>query len=613
MINSSTNKLILGDYIIGETLGKGTFGKVKLGIYLPTKDKMAVKILEKSKMKDNDDFERVIREMQIIQQFNNENVIKVYEILEDKEKYYIIMEYCEEGELFNYIVKKKRLTEEEAAFFFYQIINGLESIHNLNIVHRDLKPENLLLNKEKKLKIIDFGLSNFFSLDGDLLSTPCGSPCYASPEMVAGRKYKGFMIDIWSTGIILYAMICGYLPFEDPDNEKLFLKILECNLTFPNYVSTLVKDIIKKILNTDPEKRLTINEIKKHPFYLTGKTIYGKLFPSKYDIISEGGSPTTVSSGKSMSQNKSLHSRGLQPIIHQPSQSLGLNFNNFLISNSLSPKNKDKSQYIVSNTLGSTTTKGTKNDFSIFKDFHFQFTDSNKVTLTNPGRKIFNNLKKNYISTNSKKANVSINKKVSSISSQHKYDISNVVDTITCLENNNKLPYHKKNINLEFGKRTLNSKKDTVSFYSLDFHMPDTNKIGKSPKNFDFNITKSKFSNNIKDNFEKPKNIKPIIKKILPSIKNDTEKNKTRDRFDTRQLYIKTEESISKEPQRNYSISIDKKFATKGNHSTKFSYNFKFDKFSGQSNLSNTFNKSKEKMKSLYSNDFFSKVGGVKS
>ena len=148
------------------------------------------------------------------------------------------MEYCEGGELFNYIVKNQRLSEEEAAFFYYQLINGLEYIHSLGIVHRDLKPENLLLTNDHLLKIIDFGLSNYFTNDADqkLLITPCGSPCYASPEMVAGKKYNGFKIDIWATGIVLYAMLCGYLPFEDKNNDDLFKKILECKVKYPRYI-----------------------------------------------------------------------------------------------------------------------------------------------------------------------------------------------------------------------------------------------------------------------------------------------------------------------------------------------------------------------------------------
>ena len=213
--------------------------------------------------------------------FNHINVILVTEIFESYDSYYTVMEYCEGGELFNYIVKKKRLSEEEASFFYYQIINGLEYIHSLNMVHRDLKPENLLLTKDHILKIIDFGLSNYFYDKNKLLSTPCGSPCYASPEMVSGKKYNGFKIDVWSTGIILYAMLCGFLPFEDKDNEVLFKKIRKCKLEFPHHISLISKDLIKKILVTNPDKRINIKDIKKHPFFLKGKTIFNQTFSFK--------------------------------------------------------------------------------------------------------------------------------------------------------------------------------------------------------------------------------------------------------------------------------------------------------------------------------------------
>ena len=271
----------IGNYMIKKTLGKGTFGKVKLGIYIPTHEKVAIKILEKCRILEKDDEIRVKREFELLTLFSHPNVILVAEIFETAEKFYSVMEYCEGGELFNYIVRNRRLSQNEAAFFYYQLINGLEYIHSLGIVHRDLKPENLLLTKEHILKIIDFGLSNYFKKDQKaLLVTPCGSPCYASPEMVAGKKYNGFKIDIWSTGIILYAMLCGYLPFEDKDNDVLFEKILECNVVFPKFVSKLGKDLIKKILVTDPNKRITIEEIKNHPFYLKGK----ELFESEFNI-----------------------------------------------------------------------------------------------------------------------------------------------------------------------------------------------------------------------------------------------------------------------------------------------------------------------------------------
>ena len=142
---------------------------------------------------------------------------------------------------------------------------------------RDLKPENLLLSDNKLLKLIDFGLSNNYNSSTSLLKTPCGSPCYAAPEMLQGKKYNGLQIDIWSTGIILYAMVNGFLPFEDDDNSALYKKILECKLYFPFPLSNTVLDIIHKILNTNPQKRITLEEIKEHEFYQMGmKTLLRK-------------------------------------------------------------------------------------------------------------------------------------------------------------------------------------------------------------------------------------------------------------------------------------------------------------------------------------------------
>ena len=273
----------LSDYSIKETIGKGTFSIVKLGINKKTQEKVAIKILKKKKIIRKEDIERIEREINILKKLDHINVIKIYKINEDEEKYYIVMEFCENGELFHYIVERQRLNEEEASFFFYQLINGLEYIHSENIVHRDLKPENLLLRKDYILKIIDFGLSNFCEPD-NFLETPCGSPCYASPEMVCGDKYNGHLIDIWSTGIILFAMTCGYLPFEDPDNDILFKKILKCKIKYPEYLSDMIIDLMKKILVVDPNKRITIQEIKQHPFYLKGKMVFAD---KHYDLIKE--------------------------------------------------------------------------------------------------------------------------------------------------------------------------------------------------------------------------------------------------------------------------------------------------------------------------------------
>lgn len=271
--SQSKDQRTIQGYIINGSLGKGTFGEVKMAKHQLTREKVAIKVLEKSKIKSNDDLERINREMKILKLFNHENIIKIYDIFEDNSNYYIVMEFISGGELFNYIVDKGRLDEKTSMFFFYQLVNGIEEIHRNNIAHRDLKPENLMFNENKILKIIDFGLSNICS-DNQTLSTPCGSPCYASPEMILNDYYDGKIIDIWSLGVILYAMICGYLPFEESNNDLLFKSICKCDLKFPEYVSLRGKELIIQLLNPNPELRIKIKEIKTKDFYQLGKIEY---------------------------------------------------------------------------------------------------------------------------------------------------------------------------------------------------------------------------------------------------------------------------------------------------------------------------------------------------
>lgn len=143
----------------------------------------------------------------------------------------------------------------------------MEFLHQRQIAHRDLKPENLLLDKYKNLKIVDFGLSNTYK-PGELLQTACGSPCYAAPEMIAGKRYNGLEVDIWSSGVTLYAMLCGYLPFEDPDTAILYRKILKGDFEIPEFLSSKAEAFLKGLLCIDPKNRLTLEKIKKSSWYL---------------------------------------------------------------------------------------------------------------------------------------------------------------------------------------------------------------------------------------------------------------------------------------------------------------------------------------------------------
>ena len=160
-------------------------------------------------------------------------------------------------------MERECLTEDEARKFFRQIIEGIEYLHKLNITQRDIKPGNLLLDSSKNIKIADFGLSSHYK-SHELLKTACGSPCYAAPEMLSGLKYDGAAVDVWSSGIVLYAMICGYLPFEDPNTLKLYKKIRAGKYEVPDNISTEAKDLLAHIMQTNPKLRYNTTDIKKH-------------------------------------------------------------------------------------------------------------------------------------------------------------------------------------------------------------------------------------------------------------------------------------------------------------------------------------------------------------
>ncbi|KAJ5073712.1 non-specific serine/threonine protein kinase [Anaeramoeba ignava] len=260
--------LKIGPYSLGKTLGIGAFGKVKIGIHDKTRHIVAVKILDRKKIQTLNMNDKVQREIRMLKIFWHPHIIRLYEVIYTKTDIFMIMEFIEGGELFDYILKSGKLSEDQARKFFQQIISGVAYCHQRRVVHRDIKPENLLLDRNHNVKVADFGLSNIME-DGNFLTTSCGSPNYASPEVISGNHYAGPEIDVWSCGVVLYALLCGRLPFDEEQISVLFQKIKLGKFRPPlETLSDSSKNLISRMLEVDPVKRITIDEIMQHPWFI---------------------------------------------------------------------------------------------------------------------------------------------------------------------------------------------------------------------------------------------------------------------------------------------------------------------------------------------------------
>ncbi|CAH8277527.1 unnamed protein product [Arabidopsis lyrata] len=263
---TSRKKSVLPNYMIGKTLGHGSFAKVKLAVHVATGHNVAIKIFDRLKIKKMDVDIKVQREIKILRLLMHPHIIRQYEGIETPDNIYVVMEYVKSRELFDYIVRNGRLQEDKARHLFQQLISGVEYCHHNRIVHRDLKPENVLLDSKCNIKIVDFGLGNVMQ-DGHFFKTSCGSPNYAAPEVVSGKHYSGPEVDIWSCGVILYALLCGTLPFSDENIPSLFDKIKRGIYILPDHLSPLARDLIPRILMVDPLMRISIAEIRQHPWF----------------------------------------------------------------------------------------------------------------------------------------------------------------------------------------------------------------------------------------------------------------------------------------------------------------------------------------------------------
>ncbi|XP_035855628.1 serine/threonine-protein kinase BRSK2-like isoform X10 [Sander lucioperca] len=259
----------VGPYRLEKTLGKGQTGLVKLGIHCVTCQKVAIKIVNREKLSESV-LMKVEREIAILKLIEHPHVLKLHDVYENKKYLYLVLEHVSGGELFDYLVKKGRLTPKEARKFFRQIISALDFCHSHSICHRDLKPENLLLDEKNNIRIADFGMASL-QVGDSLLETSCGSPHYACPEVIRGEKYDGRKADAWSCGVILFALLVGALPFDDDNLRNLLEKVKLGVFHMPHFIPPDCQNLLRGMIEVDAGKRLTLEQIQKHTWYLAGK------------------------------------------------------------------------------------------------------------------------------------------------------------------------------------------------------------------------------------------------------------------------------------------------------------------------------------------------------
>ncbi|XP_061381461.1 serine/threonine-protein kinase BRSK2 isoform X2 [Danaus plexippus] len=258
----------VGPFRLEKTLGKGQTGLVKLGVHCVTGKKVAIKIINREKLSESV-LMKVEREIAIMKLIEHPHVLGLSDVYENKKYLYLVLEHVSGGELFDYLVKKGRLTPKEARRFFRQIISALDFCHSHSICHRDLKPENLLLDERNNIKIADFGMASLQPA-GSLLETSCGSPHYACPEVIRGEKYDGRRADVWSCGVILYALLVGALPFDDDNLRQLLEKVKRGVFHVPHFVPPDCQQLLRGMIEVNPEKRMTLAEITRHPWVTAG-------------------------------------------------------------------------------------------------------------------------------------------------------------------------------------------------------------------------------------------------------------------------------------------------------------------------------------------------------
>nr|XP_008997735.3 maternal embryonic leucine zipper kinase isoform X4 [Callithrix jacchus]XP_035108051.2 maternal embryonic leucine zipper kinase isoform X4 [Callithrix jacchus] len=258
---------LLKYYELHETIGTGGFAKVKLACHILTGEMVAIKIMDKNTL--GSDLPRIKTEIDALKNLRHQHICQLYHVLETANKIFMVLEYCPGGELFDYIISQDHLSEEETRVVFRQIVSAVAYVHSQGYAHRDLKPENLLFDEYHKLKLIDFGLCAKPKGNKDYhLQTCCGSLAYAAPELIQGKSYLGSEADVWSMGILLYVLMCGFLPFDDDNIMALYKKIMRGKYDVPKWLSRSSILLLQQMLQVDPKKRISMKNLLNHPWIM---------------------------------------------------------------------------------------------------------------------------------------------------------------------------------------------------------------------------------------------------------------------------------------------------------------------------------------------------------
>ncbi|KAI8615398.1 kinase-like domain-containing protein [Chytriomyces sp. MP71] len=267
--SGASKSLSVDDFEILKVLGKGSFGKVVQVRKKDTGRIYAMKILKKSSIVERDEVQHTLAERNVLAKVSHPFIVNIKFSFQSKDKLYLVLAFVNGGELFHHLQLEGKFPEERARMYAAELLSALDCLHSFNIIYRDLKPENILLDYTGHIALCDFGLCKFNMKDGSKTNTFCGTPEYLAPELLLGHGYTK-CVDWWTLGVLIYEMMTGLPPFYDENQNEMYKRIVSEPLCFPDELSDEVRDLLGKMLDRDPSKRLGSNgaeDIKRHPFF----------------------------------------------------------------------------------------------------------------------------------------------------------------------------------------------------------------------------------------------------------------------------------------------------------------------------------------------------------